>query len=459
MLGLAKPSYPHRRRRRVLVFAAVVAALGLVGIALAGVLCRVALDCHLRDVGLERYANYDLLDEAALPGTSPTALPPGFREEVVARGLALPTAFTVLPDGRTLVAEKNGVVRVVRDGKVLPRPLLDIRDRVNHFGLRGLVAVRHAPDFERSGLVYLLYSYEHSSQPLEYHSTVVRLSAFRVEGDVADASSERIVLGGAGKKSCNDASAGDCIPLEGDHLGGGLEFAPDGTLFVSTGDGWDARSGFDERPLRAQNLDSLAGKLLRITPEGDGAPSNPFWNGDAQAARSKVYAYGFRNPFRFTSLARSAVVVADVGWNEWEEVNQATPGANFGWPCYEGRKRLSAYRDSEVCRELDEREARFPLHAYPHGSVTGGSVTGGVVYDGTEFPAAYRGAYFLGDWLKSWIRYLPAGMLDRSAPGAARPFAERTDGPVEFAVAEDGSLLYLALNDGELRRIRWAGER
>jgi glucose/arabinose dehydrogenase len=135
----------------------------------------------------------------------------------------------------------------------------------------------------------------------------VRVSCFRSEGERASASAEEVVLGADGCGSRSELPAGsDCIPCDGDHCGGDLQFAPDGTLLVTTGDGWNGSSWFNRNPLRAQRLDSLAGKLLRVAPEGAGLRSNPFWTGDRGENRSKVWAYGLRNPFRFSSSPAAA---------------------------------------------------------------------------------------------------------------------------------------------------------
>jgi len=146
-------------------------------------------------------------------------------------------------------------------------------------------------------------------------------------------------------RSCNDFPIGaDCIPSDSaSHSVGNIRFAPDGTLFVTTGDG--ARfDDVDPDALRAQNLDSLAGKVMRITRLGQGVPSNPFWNGAAGANRSKVWAYGLRNPYRFNLRPGTGTpYLGDVGWASYEEINVASAGANLGWPCFEGSLRKAGY--------------------------------------------------------------------------------------------------------------------
>ena len=126
---------------------------------------------------------------------------------------------------------------------------------------------------------------------------------------------------------------------------------------------------------------------------------NPFWTGDRGENRSKVWAYGLRNPFPFELEPGGGGWIGDVGWNRWEEVNVASRGANFGWPCYESRCRPPEYANEDVCRDLYARgraAVRFPRLAYERGSVTGG-----VFYSGDAFPRAYRGAHVFGDWSRS----------------------------------------------------------
>ncbi len=132
------------------------------------------------------------------------------------------------------------------------------------------------------------------------------------------------------------------------HAIGALRFAPDGKLFVSIGDG-ASPDIVDPRALRAQRLDSYAGKLLRINPDGSPPGDNPFDDG-TDSIQSRVYAFGLRNPFRFNLDQAGEPYIADVGWNTFEEVNRGR-GANFGWPCYEGDSpSLSTRRPSRSVR-------------------------------------------------------------------------------------------------------------
>jgi glucose/arabinose dehydrogenase len=162
-------------------------------------LCRFELDCHLRSVPLlSRLAHEPpVLEGVRERGTGETRLPPGFRQEVVASDLTLPTSFAELPDGQFLVAEKAGLVRVVRAGRVLSQPFVDLRPVVDSSGIRGLVAVEVAPDFPRTGFVYLLYARE-----LGPGRRTLLLTRMRADGDVASLGSEEVILGAADPQTC-----------------------------------------------------------------------------------------------------------------------------------------------------------------------------------------------------------------------------------------------------------------
>jgi glucose/arabinose dehydrogenase len=411
--------------RRWIKLGAVTGAL-LLGLAIAaGAVCRFTpLECRPTE-------KPGIFEGLAGLGLGRTVLPPGFRQEIVARGLSFPSACAFLPDGRILVAEKKGLIRVVSRGRLLRRPLVDLRARVSDYAYRGLLAVEPDPRFRANGYLYVLYVVRRG--PGETPTTV-RVSRIATR---SARRRETVVAGG--------------IPCDRVHCGGDLAFAPDGSLLISTGDGWTGDPGFNRRALRAQSLNSLAGKLLRITPAGRGLPDNPFWDGDAGSKASRIWAYGLRNPFRFTLRPGDATpIVGDVGWNRWEEIDAVARGANLGWPCFEGPERPPEYAEHPVCRALYARgpgAVQRAVVAYHRGSVTGGAF-----YTGRAYPPEYRGAYFYGDWSRSTLSYLRFAGRGATTHG----FATLAAGPVQIEMGPDGNLYYVALNAGELRRIVYA---
>ena len=365
----------------------------------------------------------------------------GFVDETVVSGLSLPVAFTTLPDGRVLIAEKAGVVRIVSGGRLLPDAFIDLRARVNDYWDRGLLGLAADPAFAQNGFVYLFYV--HEDDPFTYSgpktSRLVRVTAV---GDEADPATEVMLIGG--------------IPADSpSHNGGALRFGPDGALWITTGDA-SSFNAVDTRALRTQQLDSLAGKLLRVGTDGRGLAGNPFWNGDADAVRSKVYAYGFRNPFRLTFRPGTGrPYIADVGANDWEEVNAVVRGGNHGWPCVEGPLPQAGYQALAECQALYAQGASavsLPIVTYPHVPGTA-SVTGGAFYTGTAFPDSYRGAYFFGDFSRGALHYVSIDGADAVA-GPIKGFGTGIDGVVDVQTDPSG-LLYLSVTAGEMRRIRY----
>jgi len=436
----------HRVRVRTLIIAFTIAAAVVVvgGVGFVGACKYTSLRCNVLIYG-----------DPLAQESGAIVLPEGFSSEVVAAGLDVPTAFDFLPDGRILVGEKDGVVRIVEKGEVQAKPLLDLRHRVSSVLYRGLVAVAVDPDFDENGFVYVVYSARREGMSSESPTYVV-VSRFVVSD--SSASGERIILGRDGPAAGDCAKlpvSADCLPSDVDHIGADIAFARDGTMFVSTGDG-GGHERVEDNAFDAQAVDALGGKVLRVTRDGHGLPSNPYFNGDTTANRSKVWALGLRNPFRLTLSPEDDVpVVADVGWQTADEVSIAPSAANLGWPCFEGRSRAPKYRETDICRALYARGGPIvePVIEVRHTGVN--SLTGGVFHMGDAYPPEYRG-YYYGDWAQGWIRRasidVPGSTLEREPS----EFAQDAGGPVAFRVGSDGLLYYLGLNFRELRRITYS---
>lgn len=438
----------------------VLASLLLVGGGTAAVGCKVAWECHGREipvVGRLFPEPYRVLGNLEHKGTGQTSLPHGFVQKTVITGLTLPTSFTRLPDGRLLIAEKAGLVKLARPGGT-PRVVLDLRREVDDWSDRGILDIEASPDFARTGYVYLLYSYDDpQDRPDSDGIRTARVSRVTMTGNSIRKRTEKVILGSISKGSCNDHPPGsDCIPVDYSHSGGAIRFDADGNLFISTGDGSGEEKNYISNALRSQDLDSFSGKILHVSPEGKGLPSNPFWTGDADAARSKIWAYGLRNPFRFSLRpGTNQLYVGDVGSDRTEEVDVVDkPGLNFGWPCYEGTARSPLYKGQAICKKLYAKgraAVKDPLVAYPRSTVIGGPF-----YTGSTWPSQFHDAYVFGDWEASWIKFLTRESDDRYS---AKPtdLAAKAAGPVEIEFGPDGNLYYVSLNLGQVRRISFQG--
>ncbi len=189
------------------------------------------------------------------------------------------------------------------------------------------------------------------------------------------------------------------------HSIGQVQFAPDGSLYVTVGDGTSYNS-VDWRSTRVQDVDSLSGKLLRINPlTGQGYADNPFSNGNLDSNRSKVWSLGVRNSFRFTfNPATGIPYLGDVGWTGWEEINVATRGSNFGWPYFEGPNQNLGYSTLPQAQAFyNSGQAVSPLLSRNHNAnlnpdgLAATALIMGDFYTGTSLPSVYNGALFYSD--------------------------------------------------------------
>jgi len=394
-------------------------------------------------------------------------LPPGLTLELVSKGLDGPTAFTFGPEGRIYFTQKSGVVRVFHNNKLLRENFLDISYQVNHAYNRGLVGITLHPDFPRTPYVYLAYVY----QPPEangHKEGGARLSrVVRVSADPANLNhalpDTLVVLVGAGGTfeqignpdksdsdplTCQDADGKaiqDCLPVEGTaHQANMLRFGRDGALYVGVGDGGEHSAA----SLRAQDINSLSGKILRVNPlTGAGYSNNPFYDGNVNSNRSKVYMLGLRNPFRFTFYPTTGeLLIGDVGNSTWEEVNRGRAGSNFGWPCFEGS---GVAATNPPCDQLPANRHTAPIHVFGHsdGRV---AIVGGDFYTGTALPAEYQNVYFFGDYNTGEIWAMT--FLNKSVQ--VRNFATKFSGVVQISAGPDGALYVLTGRGGALYRIR-----
>lgn len=329
-----------------------------------------------------------------------------------------PVMLLEAPDdrGRLYVVERHGTVRSFSnsDDARETELFLDIRDRVWSAGGSGLLGMAFDPDFADNGTFYVHYS---TRDP----RTIV-VSAMQVrpdDRDHADPDSERVMI--------------RLEKTHHSHNGGMLAFGPDGMLYVAIGSAM-------KNPLkygRAQDLTSLLGKLLRIDPMAGTPygipPDNPFV-GAGSGVREEIWAYGFRQPWRFCFDPQSGdILLGEVGNNQFEEINLVRRGGNYGWVDFEGRKRHAKNSD------LKPEDTEFPILELPHSLCR--AVIGGYV-SRDENLEAFRGAYFYGDHSSGRIWAL------RTEDGAvvANDEVSFVSGITSFAEDASGRLFALALS-------------
>jgi glucose/arabinose dehydrogenase len=471
------------------------------------------------------------------PGVSAVSaaeLPAGFQDTTLPFAgishpkLNEPTALRFASDGRVFIAQRSGQILVyggVNDST--PTVFADLRTQVYDTGDRGILGLALDPDFPTRPYVYVLYTYNHLLGDPE---PAPKWAGPQPEGDPcpkpAGADVDACPVSGRLVRltaNGNHAVEADGAPAEhllvedwcqqfSSHSIGDLQFGPEGALFASGGDGasftsadygqfgWPeknqcgdppARVGGNEEPpaalggsLRAQNVESLDGSVIRVNPEtGAGLSDNPMATSLNANAR-RIIAYGFRNPFRFSIDPETQEVYVDnVGWDTYEEIDRfsttPSPAYNSGWPCYEGPGINPAFQSLELnaCKALYEQagSTASPFFYYVHGhpvtpedpcpDESGAAITGNSIYAGHAFPASYDGALFFADSVRGCIYAMFPGEDDRPDPATVTPFL--TDGGFAGADLEEGpegSLYYTVLfeggeyapNSGSIHRIGYA---
>lgn len=219
---------------------------------------------------------------------------------VIAEGLDTPWSLVFLPDNTILITERPGRVRKINSQGTLEKTPVATLTQVEEIGEGGLLGIEKDPDFDSNNYLYLYYTYNGSANP-----TLNRVSRFTYTG--TSLKDEKVLI--------------DAIPGNSNHNGGRIKFGPDGYLYITTGDA--------EEPSRAQDKNSLAGKILRITKNGAAAPGNPFG--------TRVYSYGHRNPQGITWTDKGVLYETEHGPSGGDfgtgrdELNLIDSGKNYGW--------------------------------------------------------------------------------------------------------------------------------
>jgi glucose/arabinose dehydrogenase len=354
-----------------------------------------------------------------------------FNFSQVVSGLSEPVGVTHAGDGsgRLFITEKAGFIRVVQEGQLLSEPFLDVRDILTPEPAteQGLLGLAFHPDYKSNGTFFIYYT---NAQKREDGAADTVLARYQVSSDpnTADPASAKIIL-----------------TIEQpfwNHNGGHIAFGPDGYLYIGTGDGGD---GGDPQE-NAEDLTDLLGKMLRIDVNAETyvvPESNP-WTAES-GARTEIWAYGLRNPWKFSFDRKTGdLYIGDVGQEFYEEINvqpaSSTGGENYGWNQMEG---FQCYGEADC----DQSQYTLPVHDYAHGE-DGVSVTGGVVYRGAAFPEL-DGAYLYADFAsgKVWSLRFAEGVWVNTL------FADTDFAVSSFGEDEAGELYVLDFGGGGLYQL------
>jgi glucose/arabinose dehydrogenase len=348
---------------------------------------------------------------AGVIATSPSvdaAPPPDFQTSlIVGDGLDQPSGMEIAPDGRIFVLERGGKIKVVKNGQLLPDVFADLPSQTT--GDRGLIGVAFDPEFGIAN--HFVYFYYTGADLLNH------LVRFNADTDV----------GTEGPFELFRTQS----PSELLHVGGSIRFGPDGKLYFAVGDNGNGEN--------SQNLDNPHGKILRINKDGSIPPDNPFVGQPGKL--ESIWAYGFRNPWRFQfDPSTGEMYGGDVGNYTWEELNHIVKGGNYGWPRAEGPCTAN-------CAGFID-----PIYAYNHDN-NSSAVTGGPIYRGGMFPPEYQGSLFFGDYARGFIK---RAVLNPNGSVASVQDFDTTGGAVtDMKVAPDGSMYYITYWPGALYRVTY----
>jgi glucose/arabinose dehydrogenase len=303
--------------------------------------------------------------------------PPVIVSTAFAKGLATPTSIAttdIQDDSRLFVTEQAGMIRAVDNKGEVSAPVLNIVSKVLNNGEMGLLGAAFHPKFQADHYVYVYYINK------AQQSVVARYTMDPAAG-TADPASEKVLL--TLQQTYNN------------HKGGQLQFGTDGYLYIAIGDGGSA----GDPNAHGQDLTNWFGKILRIdVNHGDpyAVPAtNPFAHSTNKAVKPEIWAYGLRNPWRFSFDSKTQdLYIADVGQDAYEEVDVQSAGSqgsqNYGWRCYEGLHTFN----TAGCKAADQYVK--PVLEYDHSN-NRCSITGGYVYRGSAEPALF-GAYIYSDY-------------------------------------------------------------
>ncbi len=412
-----------------------------------------SVNCHLGSFFFSKQTtaqqDKELVNSLKTSGTVTGVFADGLTARVALTGFTEPTDFAFLTPSVVLVSEKRGVVWEANLATNQHRIVLDLRNDTSLGYFRGLMTVAADPDFARNHFIYVLYSVT-NGKPTSTTPTTARFVRYTLSG-TGDAENPTVLLGAVQGRSCSLLpSSADCLPSDLDHLGAQVAFAPDGTLYLSTGDGGGYDSRVETSALRAQDVNALDGKVLHITRNGLGLRSNPFFDGNVDDNRSKVFAMGLRNPFRLARDPRTGALVAgDVGSHRFDEIDVVRRGANLGWPCYEADVHHPPYSSTSFCSSFYSRKKSsltWPVKTEPSTTV----IVGGTFLP-RELANDINGTYVFASLGHGWLRAMSFSQRDLNA--TTHVLAQKLPGPVAIHTSRAGDLYVLCLGTGDLLRI------
>jgi glucose/arabinose dehydrogenase len=366
---------------------------------------------------------------AADGSVAPSSVHVGFHR--VVSGLSQPVAVTSARDGshRLFIAQQDGVVRVVKHGRLRSQIYLELGARVVSGGEQGLLSIAFHRHFASHPFLYAAYT-----RASDGALVVSRFRASSAKSTSVSASTERHLLTVP-------------HPQQTNHNGGQLFFGHHGYLYITTGDGGGGGDPF----ANAENLDSLSGKILRINVNRSCGKkhycvpaSNPFAHSSTK--KRQIFDWGLRNPWRVSvDRATGRLWIADVGQDVWEEINHVRQagGKDFGWSCREGR---ASYNSSRCSIGGSARHMTGPVHVYNHDNGRC-AVIGGFGYHGPKRPFAH-GLYLYGDYCSGEVWALEkSGGAWRNAKvgdigGSLTGFGEGESGEI-YAVTQGGTLYHV----------------
>jgi glucose/arabinose dehydrogenase len=340
---------------------------------------------------------------ATLPG-----VPAGFAKTQLAQGLKNPSVFAFAPNGDIYIGEKGGAILIYRNGVVLPTPLVTLP--TDGAGEKGLLGMALDPNFATNGYLYVSYT------TTDEHAELARLT---VQNDTVNLASEVVYMKGNQLQNAH-------------HSANDLHIGPDGKLWWSVGDNVPSITN-------AETLSNIYGKILRFNLDGTIPSDNPFRH--IPGAVPAIYAYGLRNPFRFTFLPTGQAMTEDTGSSYWEEMDTIQRGGNYGWDFVEGNCGSCGYIN--------------PAYAYGH-LPTDGAASAIAAYSGTAFPAQYAHVVFFGDYNRGDIEAVAfdptykTEISDTVFDSSAGTIADLQEGP-------DGALYYVSIFEGTFTKIAAVG--